>query len=39
MKIQLLIAVSESDYAEHLSRVLTEKSACGLTRWMPCCRR
>lgn len=27
MKIQLLIAVSESDYAEHLSRVLTEKSA------------
>ncbi len=26
MKIQLLIAVSESDYAEHLSRVLTERS-------------
>lgn len=26
MKIQLLIAISESDYAEHLSRVLTEKS-------------
>lgn len=27
MKIQLLIAISESDYAEHLSRVLTEKGA------------
>lgn len=27
MKIQLLIAIGESDYAEHLSRVLTEKSA------------
>lgn len=26
MKIQLLIAISESDYVEHLSRVLTEKS-------------
>ena len=25
MKIQLLIAISESDYAEHLSRVLTKK--------------
>lgn len=27
MKIQLLIAVSEGDYAEHLSRVLAEKNA------------
>lgn len=27
MKIQLLIAVCESDYAEHLSRVLAERSA------------
>lgn len=27
MKIQLLIAISDSDYMEHLSRVLTEKSA------------
>lgn len=27
MKIQLLIAISDSDYREHLSRVLTEKSA------------
>lgn len=26
MKMQLLIAVSESDYAEHLSRVLAERS-------------
>ena len=25
MKIQLLIAINDIDYAEHLSRVLTEK--------------